>query len=299
MISPIHSIISPIHFALIFFVVANWGFSFVVIHVGLQGMPPLLLAALRFALAAVPFIWLFPRPKLPWWWFAAYGICTGVIQFGVAFTAMSMGISAGLASLVIQMNAFFTVLLSSLFFAERLGWFQWLGLGVAFIGLGVIATTRDSNLTMVALLLMLLAALGWASANIVVRAVSSQTPHLFAFAIHGNAYAPLPLLLLSLLLEGGTRDWQAIGQISLLSGASALYLGWIATVTCFGAWAFLIGRYGAAQIAPFSLLVPIFGMLLSAWLLGESLTVVNVLAAILVISGLLINVFGRFLQPTK
>jgi O-acetylserine/cysteine efflux transporter len=293
--------ISPIHFALILFVVANWGFSFVVIHVGLQGTPPLLLAALRFALAAVPFVWLLPRPKLPWWWFAAYGFCTGVIQFGVAFTAMNLGISAGLASLVIQMNAFFTVLLSSLLFGEKLKWFGWLGLGVACLGLGVIATTRDSSLTVVALLLMLVAALGWASANLVVRFVSGLTPKpdLFAFAIHGNAYAPLPLLLLSLLFEGWTRDWQALRQLSFVSGASALYLGWIATVTCFGAWAFLIGRYGAAQIAPFSLLVPVFGMLFSAWFLGESLTVLKVLAAFLVISGLLINVFGRIWQATK
>jgi O-acetylserine/cysteine efflux transporter len=290
--------ITPIHFALIFFVVANWGFSFVVIHVGLQGAPPLLLAALRFALAALPFIFLLPRPKVAWYWLAAYGIFTGVIQFGVAFTAMNIGISAGLASLVIQMNAFFTVLLSSLFFAERLKWFGWLGLTVAFAGLGVIATTKDSSLSLLGLVLMLVAALGWASANLVVRHVSgfAPKPDLLAFVIHGNAYAPLPLLLLSLLLEGGTRDWAALSHLSLLSGASALYLAWVATVACFGAWAFLIGRYGAAQIAPFSLLVPIFGMLFSAWLLGESLTWVKVVAAGLVISGLVINVFGRLWQ---
>jgi O-acetylserine/cysteine efflux transporter len=290
--------IAPIHFVLIFFVVANWGFSFVVIHVGLQGVPPLLLAALRFALAAVPLIWLVKRPSVAWQWLAAYGICTGVIQFGVAFTAMSIGISAGLASLVIQMNAFFTVLLSSLFFAERLRWSGWLGLVLAFAGLGVIATTKDSSLTLLGLLLMLLAALGWACANIVVRHVSNQLPKpdLLAFAIHGNAYAPLPLLGLSLLFEGGARDWQALRHLSLLSGVSALYLAWVATVACFGAWAYLIGRYGAAQIAPFSLLVPVFGMLFSAWLLGESLTWVKVMAAVLVMSGLLIQVLGRFWQ---
>jgi O-acetylserine/cysteine efflux transporter len=293
--------IAPIHFALIFFVVANWGFSFVVIHVGLQGVPPLLLAALRFALAAVPFVWLVKRPTVAWWWLAAYGICTGVIQFGLAFTAMNIGISAGLASLVIQMNAFFTVLLSSLFFAERLRWYGWLGLVVAFAGLGVIASTKDSSLTLLGLLLMLVEALGWASANLVVRHVSSFSPKpdLLAFAIHGNAYAPLPLLLLSLLLEGGTRDWLALSHLSLLSGASALYLAWIATVACFGVWAYLIGRYGAAQIAPFSLLVPVFGMLFSAWLLHESLTWVKVLAAGLVISGLLMNVFGRLWQVSR
>ncbi len=286
--------ITPIHFALILFVVFNWGLSFVVIHFGLQGVPPLLLATLRFALAAFPLVLFVRRPNVPTIWLAVYGISTGVIQFGIAFTAMNIGMSSGLASLVIQMNAFFTVLLSSLFFAERLKWFQWLGLAVAFIGIGLIGTTKDSSATLPAILLMLIAALGWATANITVRFVSSlkPKPDLFAFAVHGNAYAPLPLLGLSLLLEGGFRDWDALAHLSLTSGLSALYLAWIATVVCFGAWAFLIGRYSAVQIAPFSLLVPVFGMLLSALMLGEQFTLIKLLAAFLVVLGLLINVFG-------
>ena len=286
--------ITPIHFALILFVVFNWGLSFVVIHLGLQGVPPLLLATLRFTLAAFPLVFFIRRPNVPVLWLAVYGVATGVIQFGVAFTAMNIGISAGLASLVIQMNAFFTVLLSSVFFTERLKWFGWLGLGVAFIGIALIGTTRDSSATLPAILLMLVAALGWAVANLTVRFVSSQTPKpdLFAFAVHGNAYAPLPLLIFSLLLEGGERDWNAISNLSLTSGLSALYLAWIATVVCFGAWAFLIGRYGASQIAPFSLLVPVFGMMLSALMLGEQFTSIKLVAAFLVVLGLMINVFG-------
>ncbi len=286
--------ISPIHFALILFVVFNWGLSFVVIHYGLQGMPPLLLATLRFALAAFPLVFFIRRPNVPVLWFALYGIATGVIQFGVAFTAMNIGISAGLASLVIQMNGFFTVILSSLFFAERIKWYGWLGLGVAFTGIALIGTTRDSSATLPAVLLILVAALGWATANLTVRFVSSLTPKpdLFAFAVHGNAYAPLPLLGLSLLLEGGARDWEALTNLSLTSGLSALYLAWIATVVCFGAWAFLIGRYSASQIAPFSLLVPVFGMVLSALMLGEQFSFIKLLAAFLVVLGLIINVFG-------
>jgi O-acetylserine/cysteine efflux transporter len=151
-------VISPIHFALILFVVFNWGLSFVVIHFGLQGVPPLLLATLRFAVAAFPLVFFIRRPNVPIIWLAAYGVCTGVIQFGVAFTAMNIGISAGLASLVIQMNGFFTVVLSSVFFAERIKWYQWLGLGVAFCGIALIGTTKDSSATLPAVLLMLVAA---------------------------------------------------------------------------------------------------------------------------------------------
>ena len=287
--------ISPLHFALILFVVINWGLSFVVIHFGLVGVPPLLLAALRFAVAAWPLVWVIARPKrVSWVWLAGYGIFTGVIQFGVAFTAINIGITSGLASLVIQMNAFFTVLLSSVFFKENLLWNQWIGLAIAFTGIALIGTTRDSSATLLGLGLILIAALGWAGANLIVKHVAKQHQgiNLFAFAVHGNAYAPLPLLLLSLLLEGPALDWSALTQLSWVSISSVVYLGWVATVICFGAWAFLIGKYSAGLIAPFSLLVPVFGMGFSAWLLGEAFSPAKLLAAGLVVLGLLVNTFG-------
>jgi O-acetylserine/cysteine efflux transporter len=140
---------------------------------------------LRFALAAFPLVLFVPRPRVNWRWLAAYGIATGVIQFGVAFTAMSIGLSAGLASLVIQMQAFFTVLLSSALFSEKLRFNQWLGLGVAFCGIGLIAATTDSSATLPSLALILIAAFGWAAANLVVKRVASSHPDvsLFAFTV--------------------------------------------------------------------------------------------------------------------
>jgi O-acetylserine/cysteine efflux transporter len=296
-------VIEPLHLALVLFVVVNWGVSFVVIHVGLGDVPPLLLAALRFALAAVPLVFFVARPKaVRWTWFAAYGVATGVVQFGVAFTAIKLGVSPGLASLVIQMNAFFTVLLSSLFFAEHLRAFQWLGLGVAFCGIGLIGVSGGGDAPLIGVVLMLVAALGWALANLTVKRVSQLHPgiNLFAFSVHANAYAPLPLLALSLAIEGVPRDLNALTHLSLASVGSVAYLAFIATVLCFGAWAWLMGKYSAARVAPFSLLVPVFGMLSSAVLLGEALTGMKILAAGLVVLGLVINVFGaRLTAPVK
>jgi O-acetylserine/cysteine efflux transporter len=292
-------VIQPLHLALILFVVVNWGVSFVVIHVGLGDVPPLLMAALRFALAAFPLVFFVRRPRdLRWTWFAAYGIATGVIQFGVAFTAIKLGVSPGLASLVIQMNAFFTVLLSSLLFSERLRAFQWLGLAVAFCGIALIGVSGGGDAPLVGVMLMLVAALGWALANLTVKRVAQLHPgtNLFAFSVHGNAYAPLPLLALSLAIEGWPRDSHALTHLSLASVSSVAYLAFVATVLCFGAWAWLMGKYSAARVAPFSLLVPVFGMLASAALLGEAFTVVKLLAAGLVVLGLVINVFGSRLE---
>ena len=293
--------IQPAHLALVLFVVLNWGLSFVVIRVGLNGVPPLLLAALRFLFAAFPVMLFLPRPKVDWRALAGYGVATGVIQFGLLFVAMRVGISAGLASLVIQTQVFFTVLFSSLLFGERMGSNQWLGLAVAFAGIGLIAASSDASATIPALLMTLGAALGWAAANLIVRHVSSQHHsrqpqtepiNMLAFVVHSSLYAAVPLFALAFVLDGPQPVLDAVTHLSLASIGSVAFLALIATVACFGAWAWLIGRYGAARVAPFALLVPVSGMLSSALLLQESFAPLKLVAAALVVLGLLINVFG-------
>lgn len=288
--------IQPTHLALILFVVLSWGLSFVVIRVGLHGVPPLLLAALRFLFAAFPVMLILPRPKVDWRALAGYGIATGVIQFGLLFVAMRVGISAGLASLVIQTQVFFTVLLSSLLFGERMGSHQWSGLVVAFLGIGLIAASSDASATIPALLMTLGAALGWAAANLIVRYISSRPQpepiNMLAFVVHSSLYATVPLFVLAFVLDGPQPVLDAVTRFSLVSAGSVAFLALVATVACFGAWAWLIGRYGAARIAPFALLVPVSGMVSSAFLLQESFAPLKLLAAGLVVLGLLINVFG-------
>lgn len=297
--------ITPTHLALILFVVINWGLSFVVIRVGLNGVPPLLLAALRFLFAAFPMMLFMPRPRVPWPLMAGYGVATGVVQFGLLFVAMRVGISAGLASLVIQTQVFFTVLLSSALFSERLRSNQWLGLVVAFAGIGLIAASSDATVTIPALLMTLGAALGWAAANLIVRRVSSQAVpgervNMLAFVVHSSLYAAPPLFALAFVLEGPDAVAKAVTHLSLASVGSVTYLALIATIACFGAWAWLIGWYGAGRVAPFALLVPVFGMLLSAVLLHESFGPTKLMAAGLVVLGLLINVFGaRWLNARR
>ena len=275
------------HFLLGLAVVAVWGTNFVVIHLGLEHLPPLLFAALRFLFAALPGIFLLRRPDVPWSHLAAYGVLIGAGQFGLLFVALRGSISPGLASLVVQAQVFFTIGLSMRLSGERVQSYQWVALLFGIAGLGVILTHTDGSATPLGLALVLLAALAWSGGNIVSRA--SKTTNMLPYVVWASLFSAPPLFVLSFALEG----WPAIRQ----GLASADAATWVAVLwqtignTMFGyaAWGWLLSRHPAALVTPLALLVPLFGMGASAFWLGESLPFWKIAAALLVMSGLVIG----------
>lgn len=275
------------HFLLALSVVAVWGSNFVVIRWGLNAFPPLLFAALRFTLATVPAIFFLPRPAVGWGNLAAYGLLVGVGQFGLLYLAMGSQISPGLASLVIQTQVFFTLLLAMRASGERVQGFQWLALVLAASGVGVIATHTDGSTTVAGLAMILLAALSWACGNIVgKRAVGVN---MLAYVVWSSAFAAPPLLALSLLVEGPQAVAGALRQAGAGAWAAVLWQSVGNTLFGYGVWSWLLSRHPAATIVPMALLVPVFGMGSSALLLGEGLPDWKLMAAALVISGLALN----------
>jgi O-acetylserine/cysteine efflux transporter len=246
-------------------VVVIWGTNFVAMKVGMRGLSPMLLGALRFALAAFPLILFVRAPRLPWRWVAAYGLVQGLGQFGLLFTALKFGMPAGMASLVIQTQAFFTLLLAAPILHERAQRHHWIGLGVAALGLAVIAGGRGEGpgqMTMAGFVLTLGGAFMWAVSNIIVRLASRKSPGYdpFAFIAWSSAAPVLPFLLLAVLIDG----WQpVVGMIVNIGWGeilSVLYLAVLATLVAYTLWTQLLTRHAAAKIAPFSLLVPVVGL---------------------------------------
>lgn len=279
------------HLLLALAVVFVWGTNFVVIKWGLAELPPFLLAALRFVLSAVPFIFFIKRPAVPWRYLAAFGLLLGVGQFGPLFYAMRSDISPGLASLVVQTQVFFTVALAVLWHGERLRRLQVAALGLAVAGMVVIATHLDHrSITALGLGLVLIAALCWAGANLVVRAAGRVDA--LAFMAWASVFAAPPLLLLSLWFEGPS----AIGHAVMHAGPGAwMVVLWQAlgnTLFGYGVWNWLLARHPAATVTPTALLVPVFGMASSALALHESLPAWKLGAATLVIAGLALNVLA-------
>jgi len=275
------------HFFLALAVVAVWGSNFVIIKLALGQMPPLLFATLRFSVAVLPAIFFLPRPVVPWRNLAAYGLLIGVGQFGLLFVAVNGHIAPGLASLVIQMQVFFTIGLAMLMAGEALQRVQWLALALGAAGLGVIALHTDAGTTLLGLGLILLAALSWAGGNLVSRAAGRI--NMVAYVVWSSLFAAPPLALLSLWFEGWPAMAAGLTQADTFTWLAVTWQAWGNSLFGYAAWGWLLSRYSAATITPMALLVPVFGMGSAAWWLGEGLPGWKLGATALVLSGLALN----------
>lgn len=275
------------HFLLALIVVAVWGSNFVVIKLGLNALPPFLFATLRYCFAVLPALLFLPRPAVRWRNLASYGVLIGVGQFGVLYLAMRTQISPGLASLVIQTQVFFTLLLAMRLTHERLRIHQWTGLLMAASGLALIAWHTDGSTTPLGLLMVLCAALSWAVGNMVGKQVGRV--NMLAYMVWSSVFAVPPLLVLSLVFEGPLVIEHSLQSMGWQAWAAVLWQSWGNTLFGFGIWGWLLARHAAATIVPMALLVPVFGMSAAAWLLGEAMPDWKLTAAGLVLSGLAIN----------
>ncbi|NML98065.1 EamA family transporter [Paraburkholderia sp. RP-4-7] len=281
---------SPKDLLLALVVVVAWGVNFVVIKVGLHGVPPMLLGALRFALAAVPAVFFVKRPQMPWRWLFAYGATISFGQFAFLFSAMYVGMPAGLASLVLQAQAFFTLIFAALFLHERFRVPNIVGLLIAAGGLAIIGMQGGHAMTLAGFILTLCAACSWALGNIVTKKVGKVD--LVGLVVWGSLIPPLPFFALSYAFEGPQRIVAALSGISAMSIFAIVYLAFVATLIGYGLWSRLLSRYPASQVAPFSLLVPIVGLASASLFLDEHLSAAQIVGALLVMAGLAVNVFG-------
>ena len=279
------------HALLALLVVFIWGTNFVVIKVGLGVFPPFLFAALRFAFCALPLVFFVPRPSLALPTIAGYGALQGIGMVGLMFLAMKRDISPGLASLVIQVQVFLTIIASRVVFGETVLPLQRLALGLAAAAIGVIAWQSamhaSSTVTLWGLVLVLGAGACWAALNIASR--SFVGVNMFHLIVWSSVFAALALLAVSLLVEGWQADARALATFSVPSWGAVLWQSLANTLLGFGVWAWLLGRHPAASITPFALLVPVFGIITSAAMMGESLPGWKSAAVALLMMGLLAN----------
>lgn len=277
-------------------IVALWGFSFVPIKVGLREIPPFAFVALRFFFAAVPLVFFIRRPQMPWRFVVAYGFAIGVCQFGLLFLGMKLGMPAGLSSLVIQVQVFFTIGLGLLYLGDRLSRQNLIGAAIAAAGIVLLAAYKlmgGASATFVGFMLVIVSALAWGAGNVIAkRAAGDHEPDMFALVVWSSLVPPLPLAALSYLFEGGPAAWDAVIHASALTWGCALFLAWGATLFGFASWAGLMHRYPTGLISPFALLIPVSGLVSGALFLNESLATMQIAGALLVFAGLAVNVYG-------
>lgn len=273
----------PKHLFLALIVAAIWGFNFVAIKVALVSFPPLFLVVLRFAFAALLIV-ILPRPPVPWRQLILVSMLLFLGQYALLFPAMAYGMPPGLASIVIQIQAFFTILIAALFLRERPTMRQLLGAGTAGIGLLVIGVNLGVDVTVLGLGLSIASAISWAFGNVLLRRVGQVD--MLPLIAWLSLIPPLPLLGISLIMEGPAALNTAVHSVTWLTGGAVLYIAFISTIVGFAIWGHLLKMYPAGTVAPFALLVPIFGAGSSALVLGERFGSIRLIGMALVMAGL-------------
>ena len=275
-------------------IILIWGVNFVIIVWGLEGMPPLLMGACRFLLVAMLGCLFVKRPNMPWRWLAAYGLSLGFGQFAFLFSAMAFGMPAGLASLVLQSQALFTLIFAVLLLKESIKPVQLLAILIAGAGLYVIGNTgQNTNMSAIGFALTLAAATCWALGNIVNRSINKRGYQANLGLVIWSAWLPpIPFLLASYYFEGPEVIGQALMNIGWSTLAALFYLAIAASIIGYSLWSYLLGRYPAAQIAPLTLAVPVVGLAAASYFLNESVSFEQGIGITLVMFGLIVNFAG-------
>ena len=272
-----------------------WGLNFVMIKVGLEAFPPFLFSALRFALAATPVIFLLRGSGVDWPAVLAVGMVLGVVKFSLMFMGIDVGLPAGLASLLIQAQVFFSILLATVAMREAapsrvqvlgmlLGAAGLLGVGTPYFNVILLEDAEQISGPVLGFLLTLAAALAWGISNLVMRARPQRD--LFGFMTRVSVVPVLPLLFLSFLFEGQQSIEEAVLGLDLMGIAAIVYVSFVATTFAYSVWGHLLAKYEMKAVTPYALLVPVVGMVAGHLVLGEDYSAVQVAGAGLLLVGL-------------
>ncbi|WP_146151529.1 EamA family transporter [Dyadobacter jiangsuensis] len=281
----------PKHLLLALVTVIAWGLNFIAIHIGLEKLPPILLCTARFALTALPWVFFLPRPKAPFKLIVGYGIFTFAIQFGLLFGGMYLGLPAGLSSLVIQVQVFFSIGLAALIFGDVPSVWKVFGALISFIGIGIVASHVDGNTTFIGLALTLLSALSWATGNIFSKKIAAKSP--VALVAWGSLVATPVMLTVSYIFEGPELIMHSIRGLTAETIIAVLYIVYLSSFVGYGIWGFLLNTYPTAVVTPFTLLVPVVGLLSAAFFLGEELSSWKLIACVFIMAGLVFNLLEK------
>lgn len=272
---------------MILLVMALWGLNFVFVRIGLNGVPPLLLCALRFLLAGFPAILIIKKPACSWKILIAYGLVMFALQFSLLFSGMKVGMSPALASLLMQVQVFFSMGMAAWIFKEKSSLWKIVGALISFSGIVYVGLHTQSEITNLGIYLTLAAAFSWGTGNIISKKIGNVQP--LALVVWGSFVATPVLIGLSIVVDGPDLIRLTLQNLAWPSIAAIGYITYFSTYIAYSLWSFLLTQYPTPTVAPFTLLIPVFGFLGSFLFLDEKITTWKIIAAMLVVSGLCFN----------
>ena len=281
------------HIGLAVLGMAIWGFNFVAISVVLKELPPYLFTGIRFVATFFPFIFFVRKPAVSWWQIFCIGLTLMTLQFAFMFKGMQMGVGGGVASTVVQCQAFFTLLIGAIILRERPASREIVGLLIAVVGIVTIALTMNAA-SVGGILVLIGSSFFWATGSVLLKRVGNVD--MLALVIYASLVPPIPMFAMSYIFEGPEKITAALQAVSSDSFLALAYMVLASTLLAYTIWGYLIKTYEAKQVAPFGLLIPIFGVF-SGWLLmGEQFGAQRLSGAALVFTGLLV-INWRSLAP--
>ncbi len=268
-----------------------WGINFSVIKLGLTSLDPFMLSGLRFLFCALPLVFFIKRPDVDMKYLVSYGLLFGVGLWGMVSLGIYFGISSGMASLVLQMSVFFTIILSYFILGDKIDLSKKIGFILALVGIGLIMSVTDGSITYIGLFLVLVGAFSWAVTNIIVK--KAQTTQMFAFIIWSSLFSPIPLFILAYLTQGEIVYIEFYENLDKNAIFSILFQVYPTTLLGYWVWNSLLTKYPVSVVVPMSLLVPVFGLFGSYMIFGENIDSTKILACIIIVLALAINTFGK------
>jgi len=267
-----------------------WGVNFSVIKLGLASLDPFMISGLRFLLCALPLVFFIKKPDVKFIYLISYGIFFGVGLWGMVSLGIYFGISAGMASLILQMSVFFTIILSYFILGDTIDISKKIAFVLALFAIGLIITITDGSITFTGLAFVLFGALSWAITNIILK--KAQITQIFAFIVWSSLFSPIPLFLLAYLTQGEIVYIDFFQNLNQTAIFSILFQVYPTTLLGYWIWNSLLTKYPVSVVAPITLLVPLFGLIGSYFIFDETIGSIKIFACILIVTALIINTFG-------
>lgn len=277
-------------------VASLWGLNFVVIDWGMSGIPPLLFAAIRFAVVALAVL-VVPKPQTGWRVIVGVGLFMSLGQFALLYTSLALGLSPGLAALLMQAQAVFTIVIAAIALRERPSAMQIAGVGLGVVGLAIVATFRGGDAPVLAVCLALAAALSWAVGNVISRRAGVVTGigrgGTLSLTVWSSLVVPVPALALSFVIDGPAAIGAGLAAIGPQAVISTLYTAGLCTLFAYAVFNGLLGRNPSAAVVPWILLAPVVAMASAALLRGEAPSVGEVAGGAVLVAGVLVSGIRR------
>lgn len=279
------------HLALALLVTLVWGLNFPITKLGLRGIDPFVLTGIRFALAALPLVFFIRRPAVHFGYVAAYGVIFGLGMWGVINYGIQVGVSPGIASLIIQLSVFFTLGWGVVLFNENLRDAQLVGAGLTLLGLAGIVVTQDGSHAVLGVMLIVLSAFAWSVGNVIIK--QSGVKEIFAFMVWASLFPTIPLFLMAWWMHGSAAFQSLPANLDVMAIGSILFQVYLATHFAYWGWNSLLKAYPVSTVAPLSLLIPVFGIASSMLIIGERISTLELISIAIILLGLAVGLYRR------